>query len=56
VNIQPEQLLRAMQHGQAARYQAERRTFLRRHHKLSVPWLMFCIGYALGVAVMLLNF
>jgi hypothetical protein len=42
---------------QEAKFQKERRAFVRRHHnKVSVPWLMFCIGFALGVGLMLLNF
>ncbi len=36
-----------------ARFQHERRMFVRRHCKVSVPWLMFCIGFALGVGLML---
>ena len=39
------------------KFRAERAAFVRRHHnKLSVPWLMFCIGFALGVGLMLLSF
>jgi len=53
VNIRPEQLLQALQAGQEARYQAERQSFLRRHARVSVSWLMFCLGYALGVGLML---
>lgn len=39
---------------QEARFQHERRAFLRRHNRVSVPWLMFCIGFAIGVALMLI--
>jgi len=39
-----------------ARFESERRAFARRHNRVSVPWLMFCIGFALGVALMLLSF
>lgn len=38
---------------QEARFESERRAFVRRHNKVSVPWLMFCIGFALGVGLML---
>lgn len=39
---------------QERRFQTERRAFLRRHTRANVPWLMFCIGFALGVVLMLL--
>jgi hypothetical protein len=38
------------------KFQAQRRAFVRRHNQVSVPWLMFCIGFALGVGLMLLSF
>jgi hypothetical protein len=38
------------------KFLARRAAFVRRHHRASVPWLMFCIGFALGVGLMLLSF
>lgn len=38
---------------QEARFQAERRAFVRRHRGVNVPWVMFTIGFALGVGLML---
>jgi hypothetical protein len=38
------------------KFQAERAAFVRRHNPVSVPWLMFCIGFTLGVGLMLLSF
>lgn len=39
------------------KFLAQRERFVRRHHhKPSVPWLMFCVGFAAGVGLMLLNF
>jgi hypothetical protein len=38
---------------QEARFQSERQAFTRRHRQVSLPWVMFCIGFALGVGIML---
>lgn len=36
------------------RFLQSRRAFAQRHRRVSVPWLMFCIGFALGIVLMLL--
>lgn len=38
-----------------ARFQFERRAFARRHCKFPIVWAMFCIGFALGVILMLVT-
>lgn len=37
-----------------AKFQQARRRFARRHAPASVPWLMFCIGFTLGIVLMLI--